>query len=122
MTGLSNGPAPAPGPTVDGLRRTIAALKQTIDATHRQLEDGAAVELGGMEQQVAALCVQLTGLDRAEGEPLVDEMLELLDDFQALGGELGRRHDRLAAELQHLARHRKAMKAYSAGGRPPKRS
>lgn len=117
MNGSTNGPT-APEPAVEEVRGAIAALRAAVDAAHQQLEDGGDVDLAGMERHVAELCTRLTRLDRARGEPLVDEMLTLLDDFQALGGELGRRHDRLAGELQHLARHRKAMKAYGASGRP----
>lgn len=117
MSGSTDEPT-TPEPTVEEVRLAIASLREAIDAAHRQIENGGDVDLAGMEQHVARLCARLTRLDRARGEPLVDDMLTLLDDFQALGGELGRRHDRLAAELQHLARHRKAMKAYGASGRP----
>lgn len=103
-----------------------AALGAALDDARTQAEAGVLIDLAGLEEQVAHLCLAAESLPRGEARtllgPLGDLVAALAPLAAALTDQQARREETIAAALAgrddpHTARQRAAA-AYGRSGSP----
>ncbi len=111
-------------PTASGIAADIAAVEAALAEARRQAEDGATIDLSGLETRVASLCTAVAALPAGAARvlrgPLGDLVAALAPLADALAAQHARRGDAIAAAIDgrsdpHTARHR----ASAAYGRNP---
>ncbi|WP_199231699.1 hypothetical protein, partial [Azospirillum sp. TSO35-2] len=99
------------------------ALATALDDARRQADEGALIDLAGLEDSVARLCAAAEALPSTEARSLIGRLGELVAALDPLAAALAdqnaRREDAMAAAIAgrddpHTARQR-AVAAY---GRP----
>lgn len=107
--------------TTDALR-DATAIAAALDDARAQAEDGALIDLAGLEERVGALCATLTDADRADADraDAGKALARLLGSLDALAATLERQRETAAAVAEgrpdpHSAR-RAAATAYARGG------
>lgn len=94
---------------------TEALLKRVQDfigESRRLFEQGAFVELAGMETDIRALCNQVLALSGAERDRYADRLQSLIGELAALGDSMEAARDKITGELGSANRHQKAAVAY----------
>lgn len=76
------------------------------------LEQGAFVELAGLDEQVKILCDAVLHLTQEDRIRHAGRLQELLGELKALGEALVTQRDRVGDEIQGLSQHKKASVAY----------
>lgn len=66
------------------LRSVIENLRNEISVARRLVESGHAVALEGFERQVGPLCAQVLDLPAEQGLALRQDLVDLLDEVNAL--------------------------------------
>lgn len=111
----------APAERLESARRDATALAAVLGQACAEAEAGAAVDLSGLDDRIAALCRSAEGLPRGPGRNrLLKDIRSLIASLEKLGAALAAQHDTLTAAAEgrsdpHSARQRAA----AAYGRPP---
>lgn len=122
----STRPSPDAARSAAGVAEQAAALGATLDDARRQAEAGVLIDLAGLEDRVAHLCLAAEALPRGEARsllgPLGDLVAALAPLAAALTDQQARREETIAAALAgrddpHTARQRAAA-AYGRSGAP----
>lgn len=116
-------PTSTPASATAGLAAEITMVEAALAEARRQAEDGAAIDLSGLEGRVAALCVTAQSLPVGAARVLLGPLDDLVATLAPLADALTAQHalcaEAIAAALDgrndpHTARHR-ASAAYGRG-------
>lgn len=119
-------PSPESTESAGRIADQAAALGATLDDARTQAESGVLIDLAGLEDRVAHLCLAAESLPRGEARtllgPLGDLVAALAPLAAALTDQQTRREETIAAALAgrddpHTARQRAAA-AYGRSGSP----
>jgi hypothetical protein len=124
---MTGAPPPADDSRPDqGVAQEIARVTGAVAEAQRQAEAGAPLDLSGLEERVSALCAVAMSRPKAEIQPHLDRLGDLVAALSPLAATLTAQHvlrrDTIAAALDgrgdpHSARHRAAA-AYGRGPTP----
>lgn len=98
---------------------TVAHLAAALIEARRQAEAGAVIDLAGLEERVATLCMAAESLPRSESQALLGPLGDLVAALDPLAAALKTQHAARDAALDgrdgpHTARQRAAA-AYGRG-------
>ncbi|PWC58570.1 hypothetical protein TSH7_23985 [Azospirillum sp. TSH7] len=119
-------PSPESTESASRIADRAVALGATLDDARAQAEAGVLIDLAGLEERVAHLCLAAEALPRGEARtllgPLGDLVAALAPLAAALTDQQARREETIAAALAgrddpHTARQRAAA-AYGRNGAP----
>ncbi|MBY6261593.1 hypothetical protein EI613_06565 [Azospirillum sp. 412522] len=122
----STPPSPEPAESAGRIAERAAALGAMLHDAHREAEAGTLIDLAGLEDRVAHLCLAAEALPRGEARILLDPLGDLVAALAPLAAALtdqqARREETIAAALAgrddpHTARQRAAA-AYGRPGAP----
>lgn len=88
-------------------------IERFIAESTQLLQEGAIIELSGLDDHVRALCEAVLQLSQQERVEYADKLQSLLGDLNALGETLVAQRDQIGREISGLARHKKANTAYT---------
>lgn len=89
----------------DDISRFVAESRQL-------LEQGALMEMAGLDQRVKQLCETVLQLSQQERLTYAENLQQLLGDLNTLGEMMVAQRDQVAAEIRQLNQHKKANAAY----------
>ncbi len=87
-------------------------ISRFIADGQKLLEQGALVELAGLDKHIQTLCDEVTRLSREDRIKYGERMQQLLNELQTLGDTMVKMRDTLAADIKALSSHKKANVAY----------
>jgi hypothetical protein len=87
-------------------------VEQFIAEGRALLDQGALMELAGLDEQVRILCDRVLQLSQEERLVYADKLQKLLGDLTALGETMAQKRDLIAEEIRGLSHHKKASTAY----------
>ncbi|MDE3060120.1 MAG: hypothetical protein KGJ06_03840 [Pseudomonadota bacterium] len=87
-------------------------IEQFIGESRALLQQGAMMELAGLDVQVESLCEAALRLSGEDRKRYADRLQSLLEELTKLGEEMAASRDAVSAELRDINRHRKAHTAY----------
>ena len=76
------------------------------------LEQGAVMEMAGLDAQVRVLCEQVLSMSQDERVQHAAKLQFLLNELKTLGAALAQQRDTVSAEIRGMSGHRKASVAY----------
>lgn len=99
-------------------------IAQFIDKSHQALDEGALMELAGMDDEVKALCEEITKISVDQRAQYESKLRKLFDDLQVLGDRMVAMRAEIVKDIQDIPARQKAHIAYRAAkvaGRPEKK-
>jgi hypothetical protein len=90
----------------------FADIAQFVSDSQSLLEQGAILELAGLDENVRMLCEQVLELSQDERIQYADHLQTLMADLQKLGEMLVAHRDSMGDDIRGLPQHRKASTAY----------
>lgn len=87
-------------------------IEQFIAESRHLLDEGALVELEGLDNQVRHMCQTVLELTPQERAAHADRMQQLLWSLNDLGEAMSHYRDAMAEEIRHLTQHKRANVAY----------
>lgn len=87
-------------------------IEHFIAESHALLEQGAIMEMAGLDSQVKVLCDQVLALSQDDRVRHAKRLQKLLGDLTVLGNSMVAHRDAMAEEIRNLADHQKANVAY----------
>ncbi|MBY0408045.1 MAG: hypothetical protein K2Q01_10160 [Rickettsiales bacterium] len=87
-------------------------IEQFISESRQILEEGALMEMQGLDLQVRMLCETVLLLSQAERIAYADRMQSLLGQLKELGEAMTASRDNLSEEIRQLNHQKKAAQAY----------
>lgn len=96
-------------------------ISKFIAESRALLEQGALMELSGLETQVQALCEQVQNLSDQERMQYADRMQQLFADLKGLEDSMLAARDALGKDIRALGDRQKANVAYRSAGAHSKR-
>ena len=76
------------------------------------LQQGALMELAGLDDHVRSLCEEVLALSQEERLRYAGELQTLFDALKGLGEDMAAQRDAMAGDIRNLSTHRKASVAY----------
>lgn len=87
-------------------------VEDFIQEGRRMLQEGALMELGGLEERVRTLCESVMQMSQEQRAQYADRMSALLADLTTFGNQLVAQRDAISAEMRQVSQHKKAHVAY----------
>lgn len=87
-------------------------IAQFISDSRSLLEQGALMELAGLDDQVRTLCEMVLDLSQDDRLRYADRLQYLLGELKALGETMAAQKEQIAKELSNISSHKKATVAY----------
>jgi len=87
-------------------------ITQFVAESRTLLQEGAVMELAGLEKHVLILCEDVLLLSQDERLHYADRLQQLLAELTSLGEELAAQRDQVAEKMRNLPEHKKATTAY----------
>jgi len=87
-------------------------IEQFVGDSRKLLQQGAMMELSGLENRVMLLCEEVLLLSQDERLQYSTRLQQLMTDLTALGEEITAQRDTVAEELRQLPNQKKAHAAY----------
>jgi hypothetical protein len=89
----------------------FAQTAALIETTRQRSGDQAIVDLSGLEARIRELCEVVKAAPHQEIDGVIERIVSLRTDLQALGDELSARYQALIGRVE-TAKRRPAIKAY----------
>ncbi len=87
-------------------------ISQFITQSRELLEQGAIMELAGLDEQVRVLCDAVLQLSQSERLQYAERLQEMLTGLKLLGDEMVTSRDKIAEEIRGVSNFKKASVAY----------
>jgi hypothetical protein len=87
-------------------------ISQFVSESRVLLDQGAMMELAGLDQRVNALCEAVLLLSQEERITYANRLQELFGELKTLGEEMVRQRDSMSEMVRQLSDHKKASVAY----------
>lgn len=91
------------------LRSDMEALAATLDDAKSGVAAGDALDLGGLDDRIGALCATVAALPPGEGRGFAEGLERLLGVLTRLGDTIEERRRLDMGEAEHAARRRAAV-------------
>ncbi len=93
----------------------FAEIAVYIKESHRLLEQGALLELNGMDEQVKVLCDEVMGLSDAQRVKYAERLQELFASLTMLEQVMRQARDAMSGDIRSISNHHHASVAYRKG-------
>jgi hypothetical protein len=87
-------------------------ISQFVSESRAMLEQGALMELAGLDEHVKTLCDAVLHLSQSDRMIYADRLQQLLIELKELGEAMAKQRDAMAEEIRDLSSHQKASVAY----------
>ena len=101
--------------------KLFSDISQFVAESKSLLDQGAMMELAGLDERVRMLCDAVMQLSQEQRVLYADRLQELLSELKVLGEAMVIQRDAMAEVIRHLPSHKKASVAYSKADATDKR-
>jgi ABC-type transporter Mla subunit MlaD len=101
--------------------KLLADIRQFLQDANTMIEQGDAVNLGGLDARVGVMCEQILAMAQADSSKYRDELNQLMVELNTLTTALKQQRDQLRDQITGLNTNKKAAAAYQtvqATGKP----
>jgi hypothetical protein len=112
----------SPKETYSSPEKLFNDISQFVSESRALLEQGAMMELAGLDERVKTLCDAVLQLSQSDRLVYAEQLQQLLAELKSLGEAMTTQRDAMADAIKDISSHRKASVAYrTAASKQPKK-